>query len=74
MWKDFVELGRSQMTIWRIRIAFCIPRATGTISEYVIFIAYTLQKLLHERASLLRYAYSNCLFNNSHPSNRGFNE
>jgi hypothetical protein len=59
---------------WRMRIAFFIPKAAGTHSEYVILIAFKLQKLLHERALLIRYSYIACLINNSHPSNRDFNE
>jgi len=30
MWKNIVEWGRSQMTIWRMRIACWIPKATNT--------------------------------------------
>jgi len=45
------------MTIWRMRIACWIPKATDTHSEYVIFIALPLQQWLHERASMLRYTY-----------------
>ena len=37
----------------RIRIAWWIPKATNTRSEYVIFIVFPLQQWLHERASLL---------------------
>jgi hypothetical protein len=43
------------MTIWRMRIACWIPKATDTNSEYVTIIAFPLQKWLQERASLLRY-------------------
>ena len=28
--KNIVETGRSQMTIWLMRITFCIPKATDT--------------------------------------------
>jgi len=45
------------MTIWRMRIAYCIPRATNTHSEYVIFVDFPLQQWLHERTSVLRYTY-----------------
>jgi hypothetical protein len=45
------------MTIWRMRIARWIPKATDTHSEYVILIAFPLQQWLHERASMLRYTY-----------------
>jgi len=46
-----------------MRISCWIPKATHTHthththSEYVIFIAFTLQQWLQERASLLRYTY-----------------
>jgi hypothetical protein len=45
------------MTIWRIRIACWMPKATNTHSEYVIFIALPLQQWLHERALVLRCTY-----------------
>ena len=47
MWKNTVEPERPQITIWRMRIACCIPKATNTHSEYVILIAFTLQQWLH---------------------------
>ena len=47
--------------IRRMRIACWIPKATNTHSQYVTLIAFPLQQLLHERASMLRYTY-NCLF------------
>jgi hypothetical protein len=50
MGKNIVELDRQHMTIWRMRIACCIPKATNTHSVYVIFTIFLLQKLLHERA------------------------
>ena len=49
--------GRPQMTIWRMRIAYWMPKATSIISEYVILIDFPLQKWLEERASLLRRTY-----------------
>ena len=39
------------MTIWRMRIACWIPKATNTHSEYVIRIVFPLQQWLYERAS-----------------------
>ena len=30
MWKNIAERGRPQMTIWRMRIEYWIPRATIT--------------------------------------------
>ena len=40
MWKNIVETDRPQMTIWRMRIACWITKATGTHSEYVILISF----------------------------------
>ena len=50
MWKNIVESGRRQMTIWNIRIAYWIPKATNTYSEYVTLIDFLLQQRLHECA------------------------
>ena len=61
MWKNIVERCRSQMTIWRMRIACWIPNAIKTHSQYVIYNDFPLQKWLHERASMLRYKYIACL-------------
>jgi hypothetical protein len=55
MWKNIVQRDRPQMTIWRMRIACWIPKATNTHSQYVILIAFPLQQWLHERTSMLRY-------------------
>jgi hypothetical protein len=56
-----VQLGRPQMTMWRLCLASWIPKATNTHLEYVIPIAVPLQQCLHERFSVLRYAYIGCL-------------
>ena len=61
MWKNIVEWGRPQMAIWRMRIAWWVPEATDTHSEYVILIAFPLQQWLQERSSMLHYTYSGCL-------------
>jgi len=45
-WKNIVEWGRPQMTIWRMRIACWIPKATNTHTGSVILIAFPLQKWL----------------------------
>ena len=55
--ETFWEPGRSEMTIWRMRIACCIPRATNTHSGYVILIDFPLQQWLHERTSVTLYAH-----------------
>ena len=57
MWKNIVEVGRIHMTKWCTRVACRILKATSTQSEYVIIIVLTLEQLLQERASILRYAY-----------------
>jgi hypothetical protein len=49
MLKNNVEPDRPQMTIWRMRIACWMPKATVTHSEYVIRIAFQLQQRLNER-------------------------
>ena len=52
-------------TIWRMRIACWIRKATNTHSQYVITIAFPLQQWLHERPSVLRYTYITCLVRRS---------
>jgi hypothetical protein len=49
------------MTIWRMRIACWILKATNTHSEYEIPIAFPLQQWLHERAPISRHRYIACL-------------
>jgi hypothetical protein len=61
MWKYIVEPGRSQMTVWRMRIACWIPKDANALTEHVILTAFSLQQWLDERASMLRYAYIACL-------------
>jgi hypothetical protein len=56
MWKNIVEPDRAQVTIWHMRIACWISKATNTHSEYVILIICP-----HEHASMLRYTYIACL-------------
>jgi len=46
IWKNNVEHGRPQMTIWHICIACWISKATNTHSEYVILVAFPLQQWL----------------------------
>jgi len=61
MWKNTVEPDRPQMIIWRMCTACWIPKATNTLSEYVILIVFPLQQWLHEHASVLRHTYIACL-------------
>ena len=64
LWKNVIKPGRPQMTIWRMHIAYWIPKTTNTHSEYWILTALPLQQWFHERTSLLRYIYIACLVNN----------
>jgi len=43
-------------------IAYWITKATNTHSEYIQLIAFSLQQLLHERASILLYTHIAGLF------------
>jgi hypothetical protein len=52
MWNNMVEAGGPHMTVWRI--AYWIPKAKYTHSEYIILIAFPLQQWLLERASMSR--------------------
>jgi hypothetical protein len=66
LWNNVEKYGRARQAIddnitLRMRIARWISKATDTHSEYVILIAFPLQKWLHERTSILRYTYIVCL-------------
>ena len=45
------------MTIWLMRVACWILKATDTHLEYVILMAFSLRKLLHQQAAILRYIH-----------------
>jgi len=61
MWKNILALDRQQTTTWSLHIAFWIPKATNTHSQYIALIAFPLQERLHKSASMLRYTYVVCL-------------
>jgi len=61
MRRNVVGPDRSRMTVGNMRIAYEIPKATNTHSEYVILTAFSLQLCLHELARILRYTYVACL-------------
>jgi len=63
MWKNIVQPSRPQMTMWRMRIAYWILKATNTHPEYVILSSFPLKKWMHERLSKLPHWYSACLVN-----------
>jgi uncharacterized membrane protein len=62
MWKSNGEPVVPEMEIWRMRIACYISKATNTLSEHVICIAFLLQQWLHERVWILRYGTLSPLF------------
>jgi hypothetical protein len=53
--ENIVDPDSSQITMWPKRIAYWIPKAIDTHSEYRILIALSRKQGLHERASLLHY-------------------
>ena len=57
MRKNIVGPDSPQITKWRMRIACWIPKATNTLSEYVIPVGFLLQHWLYECASVVRYGY-----------------
>ena len=61
MGKKIVQLGRPQMAICRICISCWLSQLTKTVSDYVILIAFPLQKWLYGRPSMLHYTYTACL-------------
>ena len=64
MWKMFVELGRPQMTMWRMPLQGGYLRLqTHTHSEYVILIVFSRQQWAYERSSMLRHTYIASLIN-----------
>jgi hypothetical protein len=52
VWKNNVELGRPQMTIWRMRFACWVTKATDTQPECVILFSFPLEQWLREHTSL----------------------
>jgi len=67
MWEKIVERGRTQKAIWRMRIACWMTKSTHTHAHthtrkntHTHNMQYLLQKLLPERALMLRF-YVNCL-------------
>jgi hypothetical protein len=57
IWKNIVEAGWPQRTIWHMRIVCWMPKATNTHSEYVMLVAFPLKQWLHERVSKSYIAY-----------------
>jgi hypothetical protein len=60
------RLAMDDNIIRRMRIAYWIPKATNTHSEYAILIAFPLQQWLHERISMLHCVYNARLVHHKH--------
>jgi hypothetical protein len=60
MKKYIAEPDTRQMTILRLHILRLVPKATNTLSEYVILIAFPRQQWLRERFYVLSYTYFAC--------------
>jgi len=60
MWENIEEWGRPQLTIWRMRIACCITKATNAHSEYMILFAFPLQQWLFERPHCYGHTHVAC--------------
>jgi len=61
MWKNTVQQGRPQMTIWHMCFLCWIPKATNTHSEYVILTDCPQIPWLHKHISMLHYMCIACL-------------
>jgi len=46
MWKNIVELGRSHMTVWHMRTAHWIRKATNTPSDYATLFCSSTAKVV----------------------------
>jgi hypothetical protein len=58
VWKYTAEPGRPQITVWRMRIASWVCKATSTDSEYVICIAFSIPTMVYECTSTLYLCFS----------------
>jgi len=56
-WKNIVQPGRTQVTIWCMHTTYLILKAINTHLEYLILIAFQLQQWLHKHISMLQYTY-----------------
>jgi hypothetical protein len=58
IWKN---VAADDNIIRRMRVECCVTKAKNTHSEYAIFLGFSRQHWLRERASVLRYTYIICL-------------
>ena len=66
MWNIIVESDRPQMTIWLMRIARWIPKATNIHWECAMITAIS-RRWLYGGASVLRYSCIDCIVNPLNP-------
>jgi len=62
MWENMVQPNRPQTTIWCMRLAAWITKATDTHWEYVILIALPGQKCYANAPKCYVYTYTACLY------------
>jgi len=55
MWKNIVEPGRPQMTIWRMRFACLVTKAANKHSEYITHCFSTATLVTRTRNSVTLY-------------------
>jgi hypothetical protein len=62
MWKNIVEPGRPQMTIWRMRISRWIPKATHTHThtQYVHAYWFSIATAVAQTHLIVRHTYIPC--------------
>jgi hypothetical protein len=61
MYMNSVELERPHMTVWRMRFAYWINRATQTHEEYVMLIAFHGNNGVANAPQCYVYTYIVCL-------------
>ena len=59
--ENIAEGGAGHIKVWRVCIAYRIPKVTNTHSDCVLLVAFPQQQWWQERASMLRYTYMDCV-------------
>jgi hypothetical protein len=57
MEKNIVEPAWPQMRVWRMQIAYWVPKAKNTHSGYVMPLDFPVHQWLHDGTSILRHTY-----------------
>ena len=61
MWKYITELGRPHIIIWRMRIAFWVPKATHTFKICNTYCFTTATNVARTPPPMSHYTYTACL-------------